>query len=148
MLQSLLEDRFKLVVRREQREMPIYSLVVERSDARLGPGLQRVDDCKEARSRQPVSGVPVGPNNTAGCGPIAIIAAMAARQLSAPVVNKAGVTGTFAYSLSYSADLLAANQDAPSFPTALRQQLGLKLEPTRGPVDVLVIDSVQPPTEN
>jgi len=73
---------------------------------------------------------------------------MAARQLSAPVVNNTGVTGTFAYSLSYSADLLAQNQDAPSFPTALREQLGLKLEPTRGPVDVLVIESVQPPTEN
>lgn len=148
MLQSLLEDRFKLLVRREQREMPIYSLIVERSDGRLGPGLQRVADCAEARSRRPVAAVPEAPNNAAGCGPLAVIASMASRQLAAPVVNNTGVTGTFAYSLSFSADLLATNQDVPSFPTALREQFGLKLEPTRGPVDVLVIDSVQPPTEN
>jgi uncharacterized protein (TIGR03435 family) len=51
MMQSLLEDRFKLVTHREQREMPIYSVVLARED--LGSGLQRVDDCKEAKFQGP-----------------------------------------------------------------------------------------------
>ena len=148
MLQSLLEDRFKLRVRTDQREMPIYSLMVERSDGRLGPGLQRVNDCAEPRSRNLTAAVPAAANNARGCGPMSLIASLASNQLAAPVVNNTGVTGTFAYSLYFSGDLLATNQDVPSFPTAIREQFGLKVEPTRGPVDVLVIDSVEPPTEN
>lgn len=148
MLQSLLEDRFRLRVRTEQREMPIYSLVVERTDGRLGPGLQRLNDCSEPRSRTLTAQVPGAASNARGCGPISLIASMASNQLAAPVVDNSGLTGTFAYSIYFSGDPLATNQDVPSFPTALREQFGLKLEPTRGHVDVLVIDSVQPPTEN
>ncbi len=147
MLQSLLEDRFTLRVHKQQREMPIYSLIVDRSDGRLGPGLQRLNDCAEPRSKELTAAVPSAANNARGCGPMSLVAAMASNQLAAPVVDNTGLTGTFAYSIYFS-DPLATNQDVPSFTTAIRVQFGLKLEPARGPVEVLVIDSVQPPTEN
>lgn len=87
-------------------------------------------------------------NNARGCGPLSLVAGMASNQLAAPVTDNTGLTGTFAYSIYFSGDPLATNSDVPSFPTALREQFGLKLEPARGPVDVLVIDSVQPPTQD
>jgi uncharacterized protein (TIGR03435 family) len=69
------------------------------------------------------------------------------------VVDRTGLTGTFDVDLKWSAEALgsgAPNQqapaDAPSIFTALQEQLGLKLESTRGPVEVLVIDSIEPPT--
>jgi uncharacterized protein (TIGR03435 family) len=82
--------------------------------------------------------------------------------LGAPVVEKTGVTGTFDVSVYFSPegvlpfdgdslaprDLPPADPNLPSFRDALREQLGLRLASTRGPVDVLVIDSVQQPTEN
>jgi uncharacterized protein (TIGR03435 family) len=148
MLQSLLADRFKLVVHTEQRETTVYSLVLARSDGRLGPRLQRVNDCAEAKSRKPAESPPAAASGGGGCGPISVIATAASRLLGAPVVNNTGLSGVFAYSLFYSDAVDATDLDVPSVPTALVEQLGLKLEPTRGPVDVLVIDSVQPPTEN
>jgi len=162
MLQSLLQDRFMLVTHREQREMPVFALRLARSDGRLGPGLKRVDDnC--ARSNDAGKGpgdAPPGAVRWNACGPIAIVASMASRELGTPVRDQTGVTGTFDMFLYRSpegsrqvggvprADSGAADPNLPSFPAALQEQLGLKLESGRGPVDVLVIDSVQQPTDN
>ena len=144
---QLLAERFKLVAHTEQRETPIYSMVLARSDGRLGPNLQRVNDCAEARSRKPAESSPPSASGASGCGPIAVIASAASRLLGTPVVNNTGITGTFAYSLFYSTEAInVADLDVPSVPTALREQLGLKLEPARGSVDVLVIESVERPT--
>jgi uncharacterized protein (TIGR03435 family) len=148
MLQSLLADRFKLVMHTQQRETTVYSLVLARSDGRLGPGIERVNDCAAARSKRPTESPAEAASGASGCGPISVIAATASRLLGAPVVNGTGLDGTFAYSLFYSDAVDATALDVPSVPTALVEQLGLKLEPTRGSVDVLVIDSVRPPTEN
>ena len=161
MVQSLLEDRFKLVTHREQREMSIYMLVLARSDGRLGSGFQRVDDCKEAKSRGPEDS-PSGARRSNGCGSLSLVASMASWTLGAPVVDKTGVSGLFDVFIYYSPEglrqlggtVLASpdrplpDPSLPSYPAALQEQLGLKLESTRGPVDVLVIDSVQQPTEN
>jgi uncharacterized protein (TIGR03435 family) len=152
MMQSLLEDRFKLVMHTEQREMPVFALVLARSDGRLGPNLRRMpDDCVKVKT---------GAN---GCGPISVVVNSASRQLRAPVIDKTGLTGLFNFSLHYSSDGTgppflppipsspdrpADDPNAPSYTAALQEQLGLKLESSRGPVDVLVIDSVQQPTEN
>lgn len=161
MVRSLLEDRFKLVAHREQREMPIYTLVPARSDGRLGPGLKRSDDeCKRLLQRP--SNVPVGAATSIGCGQAADLANMASRMMGAPVIDKTGLVGRFEHFLYYSRDGIrpfglpstvpsdgpAADPSLPSFQTALQDHLGLKLESTRGLVDVLVIDSVQLPTEN
>jgi uncharacterized protein (TIGR03435 family) len=64
-----------------------------------------------------------------------------------PVIDGTGVTDTFDIQLTWSLEAVATG-DATSIFTALQEQLGLKLESSRGPVDVLVIDSVQPPSEN
>ena len=76
--------------------------------------------------------------------------------LSRPVINKTGLSGNFDFDMSYSPENfpVAPGQPAPSFanapelPTAVREQLGLRLESTRGPVDVIVIDRAERPTEN
>ena len=90
------------------------------------------------------------------------LSAIASMMMGAPVVDRTGLTGTFNVAVSFSPEGVrpfagefvrpgqrsAGDQELPSLRDALRDQLGLKLESGRGPVDVLVIDSVQPPTEN
>jgi uncharacterized protein (TIGR03435 family) len=154
MLQSLLEDRFKLVVRREQREMAVLALVLNRSDGRLGSGLNRVNECSRSNAvRRPSRSAPAGAGGFGGCGPASAITGMVSQHLQATVIDKTGLTGTFEVSIFYAPDDVASAtpasvSDLPSFPAALQEQWGLKLESTRGPVDVLVIESVQQPTEN
>ena len=151
MMQSLLADRFALVTHRERREMPTYVLVFARDDGRLGPGVQAVDDCKTQHPK-------LAPNTLYGCGPISVAASIASMMLGAPVVDKTGVSGTFNVSVSFSPEGVRpfagesftppADPNLPSFRDALRDQLGLKLEAGRGPVDVLVIDAAEMPTAN
>jgi uncharacterized protein (TIGR03435 family) len=164
MVQALLEDRFKLVVHNEQREMPSFALVLARSDGRVGPGLQKLTDgCAKsnAQSKGP-SDAPPGAVRSSGCGQIAVVVNMASREVGAPVIDKTGLIGMWDVFLYYSPDgarpfggplFLSPDRPAPdpnlpSFFTALQEQLGLKLERQQGLVDVLVIDSVQQPTEN
>ena len=67
-----------------------------------------------------------------------------------PVLNKTGLTGEYDYKLNWNADISAAASDsaAPTIFTALQEQLGLRLEPQRAPIDVLVIDRAERPGEN
>jgi uncharacterized protein (TIGR03435 family) len=159
MVQTLLADRFQLKSHVEQRDLPLYTLVVARADGRLGPNIRRSDDeCKRMVERP--ANVPAGATTTTGCGSPDVIARSASLQMGAPVIDKTGLTGLFEYSM-YSAQELPpslvgvvpplsgpANPDLPSYTIALQEQLGLKLEPSRAPVDVRVIDSLQQPTEN
>jgi len=152
MMQSVLEDRFALVTHREQREMPVYSLVLARDDGRLGSGLQRVDECPEKP--------PTLANGSTlySCGPISVAARIASRSLGLTVVDKTGLNGTFTVAVYFSTEGVRslfgpmftppADPNLPSFHDALRDQLGLRLDAGRGSVDVLVIDSVQQPTED
>jgi uncharacterized protein (TIGR03435 family) len=77
--------------------------------------------------------------------------------MGAPVVDRTGVTGPWTYYIFYARPEplppgrerdLAEQENLLPFEAALQQELGLRLEPGRGPVDVIVIDSVQQPTEN
>ena len=160
MLRSLLEDRFRLSVHRETRELPIYALVLARADGRLGPQLRRPtsDFCArqfEAAGKPgftpPPEGSPVcgitgdGNGLTAGSLPMSEFA----RFLSGPtrriVVDRTGLTGGWDFNLKFSPpDAPSPDPDRPSIFTALQEQLGLRLEATTGPVDVLVIDRVEP----
>jgi uncharacterized protein (TIGR03435 family) len=150
MLRTLLEGRFRLVTRRETRDRAINTLVLARSDGRLGSGLVRVsapDDCKDGASTGPDA--PPGAMMIGGCGSIAGVAGLAGRHTNTVVVDKTGLTGTFRFTMFYSPDLSATSDTSlPSFVTALNEQLGLKLQPGRGPVDVLMIDSVERLSEN
>ena len=153
MVQSLLAERFKLVAHTEQREMSAYALVLARADKRFGPGLKKNDDECKRLVEQPRN-VPAGAVRVAGCESMAAFAAGASRQMGAPVIDATGLVGLFEASYYYDAagGFLgrgiepAGTVDLPQYSTALQEQLGLRLEPRRMPIPVLVIDSVQPPT--
>ena len=164
MMRSLLEERFKLATHSETREMPIYELVMARPDRRLGPKLQASSvDCEAMRGRgrggpppeppppseRPLCGIRFSPASLAGGGmPMAQFARVLSQAVQRVVVDRTGLTGNFDFDLAWTPDQMARGADATgaSIFTAVQEQLGLKLEATRGPVDVLVIDRVEHPT--
>ena len=170
-LRTLLADRFMLETHTETRQAPVYELRLDRADGRLGPRLTRADreDCRAMLSgRRPTAqqelpnaprcGIGTG-NGFIGAGgvPLSQFSEALGRLLDRPVIDRTGLTGTFDVVLAFSPEgtleLLVPpgtqprpDPNAPSIFTALREQLGLKLESGRGAVDVLVVDSVQRPT--
>ena len=81
--------------------------------------------------------------------PLHSLPSMLARELDRPVVDQTGLTGNYDFTLQF-APAVGADPDsqAPSIFTAVQEQLGLKLEPAKAPLDVLVIDHVEQPSEN
>jgi uncharacterized protein (TIGR03435 family) len=175
MVQSLLADRFSLVLHTETREMPVYSLVVARSDGRLGKSLTpSVADCTAARGRRGgPPAAPPQPGRRPQCGLMIGIGRMAAggmrlselaRSLSSQVgrivLDRTGLDGAYDFELTYAPEQRLpagalfnggtepppVDPNAPSLFTALQEQLGLKLDSDRGPVEVLVIDRVEQPS--
>jgi uncharacterized protein (TIGR03435 family) len=161
MLQALLEERFKLRVHRETREQPIYTVVVARTDGRLGPRLKPSSvNCATAASpaspptaADPQCGALVGIGPAGGRiisrgQPLDRVISAVSMAVSRGAVDRTGLQGPFDVELEWSSDVGAGatNGNTPSIFTALQEQLGLRLEPSRGPVDVLVIDSVERPT--
>jgi uncharacterized protein (TIGR03435 family) len=179
MLQSLLAERFKLVVHNETREMPIYALVKARADGKLGPNLApaAVDCAAVMRGRrgggpppappQPGQklecGFMIGPGRlNAGGVPLSNLAQTLSPQVGRIVLDKTELTGNYDFELTYSFEGLGSvfpgggpplvngapapvDPNMPNLFTALQEQLGLKLDSQRGPVDVIVIDSVEQP---
>ena len=160
MLRSLLEDRFRLSVHRETRDLPIYALVLARADGRLGPRLRQTtsDDCKkrfEAAGKAgdtpippggPVCGWrPLGSDElAAGALPMNEFARFLNVVSGRTVVDRTGLTGVWDFDLKWSRpNAPNPDPDRPSIFTALQEQLGLRLDATTGPVEVLVIDRVE-----
>ena len=159
MVKALLADRFKLRVRTEIREMPILALRLARSDGRVGSNLH---DCSNPNDKEGIS-TPEKPFRAPRNGAVATsdcatgiptLVTIASSQLQAIVVDKTGLTGQWRFDVYYGGELRIpgvdtsqerVNPDLPSFEGALREQLGLRLERTRGPVPVLVIESVERP---
>ena len=162
MLRSLLEDRFRLSAHRETRDLPIYALVLARADGRLGPRLRQTtsDYCAkllEAAGKpgdtpiptgSPACGMRPGGNGnevTAGAVPMNELARLLNVVSGRTVVDRTGLTGVWDFGLKWSPfDAPAPDPDRPSIFTALQEQLGLRLDATTGPVEVLVIDRVEP----
>jgi uncharacterized protein (TIGR03435 family) len=143
LLRSLLEDRFKFRVHREQRKMPIYALVRARNDGTLGPHFkQSTTDCFKESARCGFAGGPAG-RVKADSIPMDILTQLLGNATDRIVVDRTGLTGGFEVDLEWSPDQTAS--DRPSIFTAVQEQLGLKLESTKGPVDVVVIDHVERP---
>jgi uncharacterized protein (TIGR03435 family) len=158
MMQTLLADRFKLVTHRETREMPIYTLVLARPDGRLGSQIKSsTTDCDAIAAAARAQGGTAPPPPGAGprCGvnmnggvlrmsarPLADLARNISIATDRMVVDKTRLAGIFDLELRWN------DTDGPSLVTAVQEQLGLKLDPQRGPVDVLVIDSAQKPVED
>jgi uncharacterized protein (TIGR03435 family) len=202
MLQSLLEDRFKLKAHLETRELPVYELVVGKD----GPKIKRSADqtpavplfvapepCAPAAAQPPLPlgrGAPFAPGGAPPRGSaymslgtsmtlratgtqLQVVIGMLQMQLGRKVLDKTGLDGLYDFQLTFSPEGLdspfgrglplpppgaagpaggappqpTAAEPVPSLFTAI-QEIGLKLESTKGPVEVLVIDSVEKPTEN
>ena len=167
LLRSLLKERFNFQGRIEQREMPVYDLLVARSDRRLGPKIAQASlDCGARTTGAPP---PKGPSGEEPCGISQGPGRLTVRGYSMPrfgqslvsqvqrmVVDKTGLTGPWNLEVLYTPDqpvalngaIVPPNPDAPSLFTAVQEQLGLKLESSRGLVDVLVVDRLERPTED
>ena len=158
MLQALLANRFKLTAKRETRDMPIYALVVSRQDRNVGVGLRpAVVDCAPIEGRRSACGITIGNGSFLARGTtMAQVVANLSPFVGRTIVDRTGLDGLYDFTLRFAPDGgestrvdpgNAANAgDSPSIFTALQEQLGLKLESSRGPVDVLVIDHVERPT--
>jgi uncharacterized protein (TIGR03435 family) len=177
MLQALLEDRFQLKFHRETKELSVYALVLSNKDGKLGPGLTQtkegsctqMDPTKLPPAPEPgklpmlgCGGMSMGPSIVKGAGiPIANLIPMLSRILGRTVLDKTQLNGNFDISMQWTPDESQAPQFQPDGPkpppsdatgptifTALQEQLGLKLESQKGPVDMFVIDHVEKPSEN
>jgi bla regulator protein blaR1 len=174
MLRSLLVERFKLVVHTDTRDMPIYALMKARTDGRLGPNISAaaIDCAAVMRGRrggpppplpQPGQkmecGFMMGPGRmNAGGMPMSQLAQALSPQVGRIVLDKTELTGNYDFEMTYAPEGFAGpppllngapppvDPNAPTLFTALQEQLGLKLDSQRGPVDVVVIDSVDQPT--
>lgn len=137
MVQKLLADRFALTLHRETRPMPVYALVL----AKGGPKFKPSD--KDDMSISP-----------GGKGrmlfqkvPMALFATQLSQTLGRTVLEKTGLTGAFDFALEFDPQQ-GPDSTGPSIFTALTEQLGLKLESTKAPVEVLVVDHAASPSRN
>jgi uncharacterized protein (TIGR03435 family) len=171
MLRALLADRFKLAAHTELRDAPIFALVMARNDGRFGPKLRKAAfDCEAGGTAlgmpdaAPVTGAEVKPEDQNRCqlqigGEIlgrgqrlSTLARLLSMFAERPVLDKTGLAGGFDFDLQFpeldSGPAGPRSEPASGLFSALREQLGLKLESTRGQIEFIVIDSVAHPTEN
>jgi bla regulator protein BlaR1 len=175
MLQSLLEERFRLKSHRETRELPVYTLIAAKGGPKLPPP-------KEGGCVSPDPSAPPTESPLAPCGQIRIrmgasgnrmqggqvpmpeLTRVLAMVMGRTVIDKTGLTGTFDIDMDFVSDLATAglpgragsadptpspaDSAAPNILVAIQEKLGLKLESSKGPVEVLVIDHVEKPTAN
>lgn len=184
LVQSLLADRFKLKVRRETRQLPVFALIVAKNgpkltESKLPPPSPIGANTPGPRVR---SGVGVFPGKVeATSAPISLLVSLLSRDPDLggrTVVDETGLKGSYDFTLKWTpefqrggmaggpgpaegsgpggapsengqaADSTQADASGPSLFTALQEQLGLRLKPAKGPVEVLVIDHIEPPTPN
>jgi len=172
MMQTILEDRFKLKIHRETRQGPVYELA-------LGKGSPKLKPLQDGSCTPVVVGRPLPPlaSDQRRCrnmvnprgsvemegGTLSMLAGLLGIALDRPVIDKTGITNYFEMHLVFSPDEAAAPRpatadpgapaavrapDAPGIFQAIQDQLGLRLVPAKGPVDVLVIDHIERPSEN
>ena len=166
MLKTLLADRFQLALHHETKQLPVYDLVVARRGLKMKPSKDQTlwaGDFPDGSpdGRPTTGGGPSELTNGRLAGkavPMTIIVNLLAGPLGRPVINKTGLTGRFDLDLRYppgSGQAPSDNDTAPaddprtaSLFTAIQEQLGLRLEPSKGTVDVLVIDHIERPSAN
>jgi len=167
MLQTLLEDRFKLRIHRETRDIPVYEFSV----AKGGIKMERVEDgsCVVVDSNSDSKPKPAAAVQKPACSQGSMARSgqnneiqdmdfraismgdflgLLQRYLDRPLIDKTGLAGRFNLHLQFARDLSASDTPAPSIFTAVQEQLGLKLEPAKGPGEFLVIDSIERPSAN
>jgi uncharacterized protein (TIGR03435 family) len=148
MVQSLIEERFQLNFHRETRELPVYELTVAKGGTKM-----KLSAATQSRGR-------MGRGGIEGSGwSLANFIKFLSQQFDRSLIDKTDLKGIYDIKLQWSPGLRGAGPvqpgaqppartDQPDIFTAIQEQLGLKLESSKGPVEVIVIDSVQRPTEN
>ena len=165
MMRALLRDRFKLAAHVEQRDLPVYNLTLVRPAGQLGPFLERSTfDCNNltARKQEAAAASAARPGRMlcgftdsggtldgGGLG-METLAQILAGPAGRPVFDRTGLTGGYNVLLKWTPTLGtdAPPGDAVSIFTAVQEQLGLKLDSATAPLDVVVIDRIERPSEN
>jgi uncharacterized protein (TIGR03435 family) len=147
MVQKLLADRFQLAFHHEKREMPVYAITIAKTGAKL------------TKSQADPNSIPTtvfgasreGTTFIVRNATLATAAAVLQGRLDKPIVDQTGLSDKYDFILTFTPDTAQAadNPDAaPDVFGAFQKQLGLKLESTRAPADVMVIDKVEKPSAN
>jgi uncharacterized protein (TIGR03435 family) len=159
MVRSLLRDRFRFAAHVERRDLPVYLLVVARADGRLGPALRRSSvDCKDPEAVK--KAVAAAGDSRMVCGltfntglfmaggvEVSTMLSTLTAASGRAVLDRTGLTGAYDFELKWT-PLPDPNSDNVSIFTAVQEQLGLRLESGTAPLDVLVIDRIERPSEN
>jgi bla regulator protein blaR1 len=156
MMQAMLEDRFKLKIHRESKELPIYALLTGKTGMKM-----KVAESSENRPMMRMGrGQVTGKQMDMGT-----LALNLSNQLGRQVIDKTELKGKYDFELNWTPDEtqsaagpfggggpqpppVSSESSGPTIFTALQEQLGLKLESQKGPVPMIVVDSVEKPTEN
>jgi uncharacterized protein (TIGR03435 family) len=142
MLRTLLAQRFQLQVHRETREIPMYSLALGKN----GPKFKESEVDETPKSS--IMGDGVGMHMVVAKGTMAQLASrLSSNGAGRPVMDKTGLTGIYSFKLDWVNDTATAGE-LPSLAVALQEQLGLKLEAAKGPVEFIVVDHVERPSAN
>jgi len=154
---ALLTDRFHLEAHIETKTLPTYDLVIAKGGLKIkenaAPPATTLDPSASPSTPKPGSFRISNSEMTAVGVPISNLAGNLAFRVERNVIDKTGLTGRYDFTLKWRPEELEGKADvttdnAPDIFTALQEQLGLKLEPSKGPVDTLVVDHVEMPTEN
>lgn len=148
MIQRLLAERFQLATHRVTKELPVYALVQARKGVKL---VQARDDSPEVSMKIVGAGQMTGVKAT-----MPMLATVLSRPLQRKVIDETGLTGSYTFRLQFVPEQkppepgaeAAPASDGPSIFTALQEQLGLTLRPSKGPVEVVVVDHAEKPAEN
>jgi uncharacterized protein (TIGR03435 family) len=156
-VRALLADRFQLTVHRETKEGSVYALVVAKNGSKLEEGKEGADGSQGLRGgRGELTGM---------LAPMQMVVNFLSGQLGRPIVDKTELKGKYNFKLKWAPDMgmggnemerknpggegpTASTPDGPTLFTALQEQLGLKLESQKGPIEMIVIDRVEKPSEN
>jgi uncharacterized protein (TIGR03435 family) len=163
MMLNIITDRFKLAYHRETRTLPEYALVVAKSGPKLEEFKATTDENGKPRGNwMKMSGASL----TADGIDMPSFTRMLANRIGRPVVDKTGLTGKYSFKLEWANEPhdgegpggppheggpgggSASGDTGPSIFTALQEQLGLKLDSEKGPVEVIVIDHLEQPAAN
>jgi uncharacterized protein (TIGR03435 family) len=149
MEQALLAERFKLKVHFESREWTVYTLTATKEGRKLSPA--------KSNETNNLTLIDHGQKNEMTATAISLdeftrSPFIAGATRGRPVVNQTGLQGAYDFKLIWASDRLtpeaSRDQDAPNFFTAVQEQLGLRLVPSKAPVEVIVIDHIEKPSEN
>ena len=158
LLRAVLAERFQLKTHTEVRQGRVYALVVDKGGLKINPAGDHPTAEYVSPSGQRVQlGTSVSRGQVSGhVAPMGMLVRllMGTGELDRVVVDKTGLTGDYDYALNWTPDPTLGSGEGPgdtnlpSLFTAIREQLGLRLEPTAGPVNTLVIDHVEKPSSN